>query len=157
MVAEAAAGDQPDLAPASLNVASDRLSAAAASTFWPTMITDSNTNWRNVWNIQETSTTALPALIEAYAHHIVPAPLVTLTANHAVNRFTALPAGELLARPTPVRDRPLTVRLAVRHLSLRLPFSPSYQHDFQKKLPMWKTSQTRLTERGCRSAASRSI
>jgi hypothetical protein len=108
MVAEAAAGDQPDLAPASLNVASDRLSAAAASTFWPTMITDSNTNWRNVWNIQETSTTALPALIapgrltiaraaKAYAHHIVPTPLVTLTANHAVNRFAALPAGELLA------------------------------------------------------------
>ena len=60
------------------------------------MITDSNTNWRNVWDIQETSTTALPELIadgrltiaraaKAYARHIVPTPLVTLTANHQLS------------------------------------------------------------------------
>jgi hypothetical protein len=47
-------------ASASSYVASDRLSALAARTFWPTMMMLSRTNWRNVWLIQETSVTALP-------------------------------------------------------------------------------------------------
>src|ERR1700730_12769245 len=46
-------------ASASLYVASDRLSAAAASTFCPTMITERRTNWRNVWEIHDTRVTAL--------------------------------------------------------------------------------------------------
>src|ERR1700676_946645 len=91
-------------ASASLYVASERLSAAAARTFWPTMITESSTNWRKVWDTQDTRTTALPELVaegrltsasaaKAYAHHIVPTPVVTLTASHALNRFAGLPPG----------------------------------------------------------------
>ena len=49
---------------ASWNVASARLSAAAACTFCPTMITLSRTSWRNVWATQETSA-AVPVRIAA--------------------------------------------------------------------------------------------
>src|SRR6202521_5238441 len=52
-------------ASASSKVASARLSLAAASTFWPTMMMLSSTSWRNVWLIHETMRTGFPDVIAA--------------------------------------------------------------------------------------------
>ncbi|MGA2835172.1 MAG: hypothetical protein ABSF84_01115 [Acidimicrobiales bacterium] len=46
------------MASPSSEVASERLSAAVANTFWPTMTTERRTSWRNVWKIHETTSTA---------------------------------------------------------------------------------------------------
>jgi hypothetical protein len=91
-------------ASASLYVASDRLSEAVASRFCPTMMTDSSTSWRKVCEIHDTNVTALCDLMawgrlmraktaKAYAHHMVPTPLVILTANRALKRAMAVSCG----------------------------------------------------------------
>jgi hypothetical protein len=56
-----------------------------------------STNWRNVWLIHDTRVTASPdrmadgsetkaSAAKAYAHHMVPTPLVILTASAALKR-----------------------------------------------------------------------
>jgi hypothetical protein len=94
------------------------------------MMTDSRTSCRNVCDIQETSVTALPEAIaegrltnasaaKAYAHHIVPTPVVTLTANHRLNRAARLPCGSWSTNPGRRHRRPqLLLRPAMRHVLL---------------------------------------
>ena len=89
---------------ASLQRASTRLSAALASTFWPTMITDNRTSWRKVWDTHDAEVTALCEVMaegrltsaraaKAEAHHSALTPFVTLMANHELNRATGFPCG----------------------------------------------------------------
>jgi hypothetical protein len=83
-----------------------------------------NTNWRNVWLIHDTRVTALPELTadgsetiasaaNAYAHHIVPTPSVTLTANQALKRaYQGAVAGWTITSET--FGGPAAARAAIR-------------------------------------------
>ena len=88
---------------ASWNVASARLSAAAACTFWPTMMTDSSTSCRKVCATHWTIVGGPPLIAsgrlirsnnaKAYAHHMLPTMVVTSSATFVLNRLTAEPRG----------------------------------------------------------------